>query len=191
METTSLQAEVRESRGKGPARRLRADGKIPGVVYGKGLAPTALTLSPKAVSKALSEPKGRNQVFSVAFGGQEILAMVRDVMVDPVTRDLLHVDFYRVTEDQQVSAVVPFATRGRALGVQRGGVLQVSFRELTIRTTPGKIPTIIEVDVTRLDAGQSITVADLDLGEGVVVALPGKQSLVSVAAERAAKDAED
>ena len=81
METQTLQAEVRDSRGKGPARRLRAQGKVPGVFYGPGLEPTPLTLSPKELEKALRGERGRNVVFALSVGGKEELAMVKDVTV--------------------------------------------------------------------------------------------------------------
>ncbi len=92
METTTLQAEVRAGRGKGPARRLRAQGKLPGVFYGPGLEPTPLTLSPKELEKALRGKRGRNVVFKLTIDGKDELAMVRDVAIDPVTQRLLHVD---------------------------------------------------------------------------------------------------
>ena len=79
METTTLQAEVRASRGKGPARRLRAEGKVPGVFYGPGVEPTPLTLSPKELTKALRGERGRNVVFKLSVDGKDELAMVKDV----------------------------------------------------------------------------------------------------------------
>ncbi|MGB5695622.1 MAG: 50S ribosomal protein L25, partial [Polyangiales bacterium] len=101
METTTLQAEVRASRGKGPARRLRAQGKVPAVFYGPGVEPTPLTLSPRELTKALRGERGRNVVFKLSVGGKDELAMVRDLMTDPVTHELLHIDLYRVFEDKQ------------------------------------------------------------------------------------------
>ena len=102
METTTLQAEVRDSRGKGPARRLRAQGQVPGVFYGPGLEPTPLTLSPKELEKALRGERGRNVVFKLSVGGKDELAMVKDVSTDPVSQELLHVDLYRVFEDKEL-----------------------------------------------------------------------------------------
>jgi large subunit ribosomal protein L25 len=191
METTKLQAEVRASRGKGPARRLRAEGKVPAVVYGPGVSPTALSVSPKDLAKALGGEHGRNVVFSLSFDGKDLLAMVRDLAVDPVTRQILHADFYRVTEDLEVNVVVPVTTHGRAVGVQRGGSLKVSFRELPVRTRPGLIPVSVHIDVSKLDIGQTITIAGLDLPEGVIVTLPPKQAVVTVLAESKAKPEEE
>ncbi len=191
METTKLQAEVRAGRGKGPARRLRAEGKVPAVVYGPGVTPTALSVSPKELTKALGGERGRNVVFSLAFDGNELLAMVREVAVDPVTRRVLHADFYRVTEETEVNVVVPVTAHGRAVGVQRGGSLKVNFREVPVRTRPGTIPVSVNVDVSKLDIGQSISVAGLELPEGVVVTLPPKQTVVTVLEESKAKGPEE
>lgn len=184
METTTLQAEVRDVRGKGPARRLRAQGKIPAIVYGPDLEPTPLTVSPKELTKALEGPKGRNLVFALSFAGKDIYAMVRDLTVDPVTRVILHADFLRVFEDREIDATVPVTTSGRAAGVQKGGKLTVVFRELPVRAVPGKIPVSIDIDITRLDIGDAISVAELPLPEGVSVSLPAKQNVVGVFEER-------
>ncbi len=190
MDTTSLQAEVRVGRGKGPARRLRAQGKIPAVVYGPALEPTALTVSPKELTKALEGPKGRNVVFTLSFGGKDVLAMIREITVDPVTRVILHADFLRVTDDRLVDVVVPVTTHGRAVGVQKGGKLTVVFRELPIRTVPGSIPVSIDIDVAKLEIGDAITVAELPLPEGVSVSLPAKQTVVGVFEEKKVKEEE-
>ena len=110
--TTTLQAEVREERGKGPARKLRAQGKLPAVFYGPGIDPTALTVDPKELEKALRGEFGRNTLFTLAYGGKEELAMVRELVVDPVSRTPLHVDFYRVSTEREVVVDVPFSTHG-------------------------------------------------------------------------------
>lgn len=186
METTTLQAEVRETRGKGPARRLRAQGKVPGVFYGPGVEPTPLTLSPKELEKALRGERGRNVVFALSVGGQDELAMVKDVTVDPVSQELLHVDLYRVFEDKELEIDVPFRTHGRAQGVVMGGVLNVTRRTLPVRTTPAKIPVSIEVDVTPMQLRDTISVEQVELPEGVECTLPPKLTLVLVLEPRRA-----
>jgi large subunit ribosomal protein L25 len=180
METTTLQAEVRDSRGKGPARRLRAQGKVPGVFYGPGVEPTPLTLSPKELTKALRGERGRNVVFKLSVGGKDELAMVKDVTTDPVSQELLHVDLYRVFEDKILEVDVPLHTRGRAQGVVMGGVLNVTRRTLPLRTTPAKIPVSIDVDVTHLNLRDTISVEQVELPEGVECMLPPKLTLAIV-----------
>ncbi len=190
METTTLQAEVRETRGKGPARRLRAQGKLPAVFYGQGVEPTPLTLSPKQLEKALRGERGRNVVFKLSVGGNEELAMVKDVTTDPVSQELLHVDLYRVFEDKQLEIEVPFHTLGRAAGVVQGGVLNVTRRTLPIRTTPANIPVSIDVDVTALQLRDTISVEDVALPEGVECLLAPKLTLVIILEPRKAAVAE-
>jgi len=185
MEATKLEAEVRASRGKGPARRLRAAGKIPAVIYGGGIDSTALTLDPKELVKTLSGEKGRNSLFVVAFSGKTEHAMVRDVFVDPVTRIIQHVDFFRIDESLPIDAQVPLVTKGRALGVQKGGKLTVKFRTLPVKCIPALIPTKIEIDVTTIDLGSSVTVADLALPEGVSVTLRPTTAVCGVFEEKA------
>jgi large subunit ribosomal protein L25 len=175
-----LQAEVRASRGKGPARRLRAQGKLPAVFYGPGVEPTPLTLSPKELEKALRGERGRNVVFTLSLGGEDQLAMVKDVTTDPVTRELLHVDLYRVFEDRELEVHVPLHTHGRAAGVVQGGVLNVTRRTVPVRTTPAKIPVSIDVDVTGLALKDAIAVEDIELPEGVICTLPPKLTLAIV-----------
>ncbi|MGB5194477.1 MAG: 50S ribosomal protein L25 [Polyangiales bacterium] len=194
METTTLQAEVRDSRGKGPARRLRAQGKIPGVFYGPGVEPTPLTLSPKELRKALRGERGRNVVFKLSVDGKDELAMVKDVTTDPVSQELLHVDLYRVFEDKVLEIDVPFHTHGRAQGVVMGGVLNVTRRTLPVRTKPANIPVSIDVNVTHLNLKDTISVEQVPLPEGVECTLAPKLTLVIILEPRkatAAEEAED
>jgi large subunit ribosomal protein L25 len=191
METTTLQAEVRDSRGKGPARRLRAQGKVPGVFYGPGVEPTPLTLSPKELEKALRGERGRNVVFKLSVDGKDELAMVKDVTTDPVSQELLHVDLYRVFEDKVLEVDVPFHAHGRAQGVVMGGVLNVTRRTLPLRTTPVNIPVSIDVDVTELNLKDTISVEQVALPDGVECLLAPKLTLVIILEPRKATAAEE
>jgi len=190
METTTLQAEVRAGRGKGPARRLRAEGKVPGVIYGPGVEPTPLTLSPKELTKALRGERGRNVVFKLSLDGKDQLAMVKEVSTDPVTQELLHIDLYRILEDKALEVNVPFRTYGRSVGVVQGGVLNVTRRVLPLRTTPANIPVSIEVDVTHLALKDTISVEEIELPAGVECSLNPKLTLVIILEPRKATAAE-
>ena len=187
METQTLEVEVRELSGKGPARQLRAQGKIPGVFYGPGVDTTKLSLSPKELVKGLSTPHRLNAVFSISVDGAEHQVMVKDVAVHPVTRNPLHVDLYRVDETRPVDVSVPVTTNGRPVGVVRGGTIQVVFRSLPIRCAPSKIPAIIDIDVSEMDIGSIITVADLDLEDGVTVQFKPDRRVVLVTEARKAE----
>jgi large subunit ribosomal protein L25 len=191
METTTLQAEVRDTRGKGPARRLRAEGKIPGVFYGPGLPPTPLTLSPKELIQALRGERGRNVVFKLSVDGKDELAMVKDLSQDPVTQELLHIDLYRIFEDKVLEVNVPFRTRGRAAGIVQGGVLNITRRTIPIRTTPANIPVSIDVDITHLDLKDTISVEEVEFPEGVECLLSPKLTLAIILEPRKATAAEE
>ena len=191
METTTLQAEVRASRGKGPARRLRAEGKIPGVFYGPGVQPTSLTLSPKELTQALRGERGRNVVFKLSVDGKDELAMVKELSTDPVTQELLHIDLYRILEDKALEVNVPLRTTGRSAGVVQGGVLNITRRTLPIRTTPANIPVSIDVDVTHLELKDTISVEDLEFPEGVECLLRPKLTLAIILEPRKAAAEEE
>lgn len=186
METMTLQAEVRTESGKGPARRLRLSGKVPAVVYGPGIQPTALTVNPTELLKGLRSKRGRNVAYDLTFGGKTALVMVRDVAVDPVTRELLHVDFLSVAPEKPVVVTVPLATTGRAKGVVKGGQLNVTLRTVPLLSPPKVIPEEILLDVSGLDLGDLIAVKDLVLPEGVSSTLPADRTLVSVTENRRA-----
>jgi len=182
MET--LQAEVRTGSGKGPARQLRMRGLIPAVFYGPGVAPTGLAVAPKEVRRVLSTDKGRNAIVKIAFDGREELAICKDVQIHPVDREPLHVDFYRVELDRPVSVLVPLVTKGKAVGVSKGGELHIVLRQLPVRSLPEKIPAKIEVDITNLELHQTIPVKDLALPEGVTVMLAPDRTIVAVQTEK-------
>jgi large subunit ribosomal protein L25 len=179
MEPTTLSTEIRDSRGKNAARQLRAQGRIPAVFYGNGTEPIALSLSPKELSAALSTDIRRNAVLQLEVGGQKQLAMVKELQVHPVTRELRHADLYRVSLDAQIVVQVPLRALGKAKGVVEGAELYVLYRELPVRTTPDKIPAVIEVDVTNVGLNETLHVKDLPLPEGVSVALPPERSVIS------------
>ncbi|MGE0787751.1 MAG: 50S ribosomal protein L25 [Sandaracinaceae bacterium] len=190
MEAVALSAEVRETRGKGPARQLRMRGLIPAVLYGPGREPKPLSVEPGSLEKALRGAFGRNQLIELSVGGATELAVVRDVEVHPVSRVLLHADFYAVARDRMVRAEVPFSTTGRAVGVQKGGALRKFYRTLPIMACPQDVPAKIEVDVTPLERNESITVANLPLPAGVSVTLPPTRRVVIVDAHEKKQEEE-
>ncbi len=183
MEAQTLSAEVRERSGKGPARQLRMRGLIPAIFYGPGTEPAKLAVSPTELQRLLSGEYGRNQVLEVAWAGKKALALVRDLAINPVTRDILHVDLYGVSRERKVNAIVPFATQGRSLGVQKGGFMHKLFRELPVRACPQDIPAAIVVDVSPLDVGMDVKVKDLPLPAGVEVTYSPERRVVAIEAK--------
>ena len=184
MEPLTLTTESRPETGKGAARRLRARGLVPGVFYGPGAEPIGLAATPKALAQALSTPNRRNALLKLQVGGQEHLAMVKELQVHPLTRAILHFDLYKVELDRPVVVPVPFTTEGRAKGVVAGGEITVVFRDLPVRATPDNVPALIRVEVTNMELGDTLRVKDLTLPEGVQVMLEPERNLVSCAEPR-------
>lgn len=191
MEAQTLQAEVRETRGKGPARQLRMRGLIPAIYYGPGVDPVKLTVSPADLTKALKGAYGRNQVLELAVGNEKMLSLVKDLEVDPATRELLHADFYAITADRPVETNVPFVAEGRAIGVQRGGVVRKAFRELPIRAVAQNVPATITTQIDALDVGDVVTVADLELPDGVEVTYPPQRRVLVIEAKEREEEEEE
>ena len=184
METLTLTAEVRAGRGKGPARRLRMHGQIPAIFYGPGIDPTPLAVHPKELARTLMTGMGRNAVIRLSVDGREELCMVKDLEIHPVTRKILHADFYRVAEDRPLIIEIPIRTEGRAPGVAEGGRLNIAIRALPIRTLPTRIPPSITVDVSALELNRVIQVKDLALDPTIEVLLSENQTIVSCTEER-------
>lgn len=195
-----LAAQGRQEKGKGPNRRLRAQGLIPAVVYGPGREPSHVAVDPKILQKAIATPHKFNTLLTLKLDGGDKQVLFKDYAVDPVSRKLLHADFFEVEMDKPVRVQVPIAITGRAEGVANGGILTVSAHEITVETLPGKIPATIEVDVTPLKIGASIHIADVKVPEGVriryqtnftvaVVTAPEKEEVVAVAAAAAPEGA--
>ena len=184
METQTLSAEVREWRGKGPARQLRMRGLIPAIYYGPGIEPKMLQLSPEQLEATLRGDYGRNQIIKLEVGSDSHLAVVRDIAVHPVTQAILHADLYAIAEDRPIETKVPFRTTGRSLGVHKGGVMRKLFRVLPIRALPQDVPPAIVVDVTPLDMGTILKVEDLELPPGVEVTYAPQRRILFVEAKK-------
>jgi large subunit ribosomal protein L25 len=153
MSAVKLSAEVREGTGKGAARRLRREGKLPGVIYAGGKEATSVAVVPKEFVKALMGPLRRNQLLELDLpsGGRKV--MVRDLQIDPIRREPKHVDFLEVDENTPIVCRVPFKTFGRSKAVVAGAKLNIVLRDLKVRVLPHNIPEKIEVDVTDLGTG--------------------------------------
>ncbi len=181
-EMPTLKAQSRKTAGKGEARRLRRQGFVPAVAYGKGLPATAIAVTPKEVAVILKSERGKNTVLQLDFQGKMLLAMIRDFALHPVKRGLEHVDFIEVKLDRPVDVEVPLFAIGKAVGVTKGGVLRIVHRTVPVRCLPDRIPVKLEADVTHLELGQHVATQDLKLPDGVSVRLAPEQTLVSVVA---------
>jgi len=160
---TTLQAEKRDGRGKNEARRLRASGRIPAVMYGveKDKA-TAITVDPKVLSRILHSESGVNTLIGLQLDGTDTRVLVKEYQLDPIDHKLLHADFYQVAMDRVLTVTVPIVLKGEARGVkQQGGIVDFVNREIEIEVLPGDIPENITIDVSELMLNQGIRVRDL------------------------------
>ncbi|HEY7789159.1 MAG TPA: 50S ribosomal protein L25 [Vicinamibacterales bacterium] len=163
----TLEATPRDSRGKNEARRLRRQGRIPAVLYGSSSATekreaAAISVEPKALLKILHSEAGVNTLIGLKFGGEDARVLVKDYQVDPVSREILHADFYRVAMDRMLTVTVPIVLRGEAPGVkQQGGLIDFVHREVDIECLPGDIPEHIEVDISNLMLHQGVRLRDM------------------------------
>jgi large subunit ribosomal protein L25 len=181
MDIAKLSATQRAEGGKGPSRRIRREGLIPAVAYGQKKDAVQIAVSPKALKAVLQGVHGQNSVVELAVqGGETFNAMVRQYSHHPVSRELLHADFYRVDLDKTVDVSVPLRSIGKAKGVVLGGILQQIYRELPVRCRPTQIPVVLEIDVTELELNASLKVSDLKLPEGVAIRLPAEQTVVTL-----------
>jgi large subunit ribosomal protein L25 len=165
----SLVATKRETRGKNEARRLRVSGHIPAVIYG-GTAKESVSVSvdPKKLLQILYSDSGVNTLIDLELaGGDSSQVLVKDFQLDPVSTELLHVDFYRLAMDKAITVLVPVTLIGEAIGVkQEGGLLDFVNREIQIECMPTEIPETVKVDVGELSIGDGVRVRDVV--EGVV-----------------------
>jgi large subunit ribosomal protein L25 len=163
MEAT-LHVEKREGRGKNEARRLRASGRIPAVVYGteKNKA-TEIAVDPKVLLRILHSDSGVNSLIGLeGVGAGDTRVLVKEYQLDPITHKLLHVDFFQVAMDKMLTVTVPIVLKGEARGVkQQGGIVDFVNREIQIETLPGDIPENIVVDISELMLNQGIRLRDV------------------------------
>lgn len=192
----NVTANPRTEHGKGAARRLRKEGQVPAVAYGKGLDATPLAVSPKDIVTVLKSERGQNTVLKMAIadganGGRDMLVMIKEYTYHPVTRALEHVDFVQVSLDKPVDVDVPLQANGKAIGVVNGGILRQVYRTVPVRCLPDRIPLKLECDVTNLELGEAIHTQDIKLPDGVEIRLPAEQTLVAVVAPEKDRSAEE
>jgi large subunit ribosomal protein L25 len=183
-----LKAETGRPTGSAATRRLRASGRIPGVVYGGGIDPVPLAVDWRELRAALTTDKGLNAVVTLAVDGDQHMTIIKDLQRHPVRRDVLHVDFLVVERDKPVQAEVPIQLEGEPTKVhQERGVVEQLLHALTIYAKPAAIPGHLSVDVSELEIGDTITVADLALPAGVTTEVEDDHAVVTAQITRAAE----
>jgi len=185
MDLMKVTATRRTTTGKCVARRLRSAKQIPAVAYGRKSEALPLSVAPKSLLDVLATSHGRNTVLEIAVeNGENFPALLCDYQYHPVTRELLHADFLKISLTEPVDVEIPFETFGKCKGVVAGGTLHVVFRKLPVRCLPDKIPVKVTYDVTELDLDGHVGAKDLPLPEGVAIRLPPNQTVIAVVSEK-------
>jgi large subunit ribosomal protein L25 len=179
---TVLNIEVREGTGKGISRKLRRQGLVPAVVYGKGIESVPVSLDPKELIAAIAAGGGQNTLLTLKGGGSldGSKAIVADVFLDPLKNALGHVDLHRVNLAEKVRVEVKISLKGTAAGVKEGGLLDFTMHAVEIECLPTEIPDHIDVDIADLALGHSIHVGDLQLPAGLKALSDPRASVVSI-----------
>ncbi len=193
-----LKAEPRQATGRSAARKLKAQGAIPAVVYGGRDKPQSLQVSAREVNAMLSHASGENILVELQLDGGSKMAMVQEIQHAPLGGKVLHIDFHAVNMNEKIHADVPLEASGTANGVKNfGGLLEQTLRTLSIECLPTDLPDRIAVDVSNLNIGDAIHVRDIPLPNGVAaknqpdltafsVVAPAVEEEPAVAAEGAA-----
>lgn len=188
----TLSAEPRKESGKGVARKLRAAGRLPAVVYGQDAVPQLLSIDAHDVEVLFNRISVDNTIVSLKVGRKKSVdTLVREVQIHPYRRQLLHVDFYTIQEGVELEVDVPLRLEGIPEGVRlEGGILDHIIHDIAVRCIPSKIPSEIVVDVTHLNIGDSIHVSEIEFDEGVELVTDADRTVCAVAAPRVEEEPE-
>ncbi|MDR5683380.1 MAG: 50S ribosomal protein L25/general stress protein Ctc [Armatimonadota bacterium] len=194
MQRLSLEAEVRSRTGKEVARKLRAAGRIPAVLYGRGIDPVALSVEAKAFESALLTAAGTNVLLDLVIRGngapRNEIAMVQEIQRDVLRRRIVHVDFHKIHLTEKIHARIPVVLRGEARGVKEGGILEHLLREVEVECLPTALPERFDLDVSDLMVGHSLHVSDLRAPEGVTLLTSPEETIVTIIAPAAGVEEE-
>lgn len=184
-----IEVQRREAMGKNVNRRLRLAGLVPAVVYGAGREPLPIQLEKRLLIDLIRGTEGQNPIFllQLAGTGKSRHAMIRDMQVDPVTRQVIHVDFQRILMTEKLRVSIDIELVGTPEGVKNeGGVLDFVTREVEVECLPEKIPAVLRLDVSGLHVGQHLEAENLSLPEGVTLLDEPQKVIVSVGTGRLA-----
>jgi large subunit ribosomal protein L25 len=192
---TTITAEARDSRGKNEARRLRAKGSMPAVLYGGADGPTPVAVSPKELNRILNSKAGHNTIFTLSMAGKDDTpVMIVDWQFDPIKDSLLHADLKRIDLSQRITVNVPVITQGEPKGVKiQGGIHEIITREIEIECLPNEIPEQFVVNVSELMIGQNVRASDIEMTGSIKLVSPPDaviSHVVSLRAEEVAPAAE-
>ena len=187
----TLTAETGRATGSRPARRLRAEGKVPGVVYGLNRELMSVVVPWAELRRVLTTEAGMNALIDLEIDGHHDLTIVKEVQRDPVRRTVNHVDFLRIDRDAPISVEVPIVLVGEAHEVEiNQGIVEQLLYALQITSKPSAIPTQLEADISGLEIGRAVRVRDLTLPEGVTTDVDDDEQIAIGSITRAAQEEE-
>ena len=188
MEKIQLSANVRATTGNGPARVLRRDGRIPAILYGPDTEPILLSVNTHEFELLIKEHNVNQVVLDlVVKNGQthNKSVMIKELQTHPVSRNLLHVDFYEISMTRKIRVNVPIVTTGKSVGEEHGGIVQIIRRELEVLCLPGEIPETITLDISDLDIGDAIHVEEITLEGDIEIPTEVNFTVVTVTSPQA------
>jgi large subunit ribosomal protein L25 len=189
MDSLILNATTRPDTGKGVARKARTAGRIPGVLYRAGGEATPISFDISELATIFRKTADPNTLVAVQVaGGESRNCLVREIQRDPVTRNVLHVDFYEVADDYVVNVDVTLTPVGRAAGTRSGGTMRLLTRSVKVLCAAARIPKTIEVDVTPLDVGEFLKISQVTAPEGVRIQFARDFNVIAVEGKRVAKE---
>lgn len=192
MNNIELKAETRITTGNSPARALRRAGRIPAILYGPDSEPVMLSIDKTDMETIIKESSVGRSIFNLAVdsGNKARAAMIKELQTDPISRNILHIDFYEVNMDRKVKVMVPVVSTGKSVGVEMGGMLQIIRRELEVLCLPNAIPQEITIDITDLDIGNSVHVEDITLEGDVEIPHDVNFTVLTVLSPKAVEEEE-
>lgn len=187
--TAEIQAKKREETGKGAARRLRDEGRVPAVVYGGDIETTPISVDAGEAEYLFHQISVENTLVDLKLDGADepLRTLVREIQAHPYKSELIHVDFYVITEGKVIEVQIPVNLNGIPLGVRESeGVLEQIVHEIPVKCVPAEIPETVEIDVTELGMNEAIHVSDIDLGADVEIQLDPRRAICTVVAPKVA-----
>ena len=191
MQQVRIEAETRTGSGKGAARALRREGKLPAVVYSQGEPARSIQIDTRLFRRALVNENAERALISLFVDGEQGIAVVKEIQQDPVRRDLLHVDFQNIRLDEEIVVTVDIELKGDSIGVGLGGILEFLTRQVEVRVLPTAIPDALTLDISELEIGQSAHVHLLESPEDAEILTDGDMVIASVAAPRVEEEPVD
>lgn len=186
METLQLKAIARSKTGNGPARQLRMKGQIPAIVYGPGKTNELLTVEGADIKTLMRRGGMSRMILALNIeGGATKKVQVKELQMNHLTNDVLHIDFYEVDDGAILAVNVPVVPVGKSIGVENGGLVQVVMRDLKITCPANQIPGSIEVDVTKLNIGEGLRVRDITLPANATCTDDPRSTVIAITGKKA------